>query len=345
MQNHNQYMQRAIELAKKGIGSVSPNPMVGCVLVSDEKIIGEGYHEIYGGPHAEVNAVNSVANKELLKNCTMYVSLEPCSHYGKTPPCANLIIEHKIPRVFVALEDPNPKVAGNGIRLLKEAGIEVEVGLLQKEATQLNKRFLKNFKEKTPYLILKWAETADGFIARRNFDSKWISNEISRTWVHKWRAEEDAIMVGTNTVEHDDPTLNVRDWVGKDPTRIVIDRNLRLYGERKVFYGDIPTILYHFENVNQKLSHQRKLGVGLQKEHFLDLLFKDLHQKKISSVLVEGGATLLNALIQAGFWDEARVFKSKTTFGKGIKAPIINGVLDSINHIDDDVLMIYKNQR
>lgn len=344
MLKHHKYMQRALELAKKGIGAVSPNPMVGCVLVHDEEIVGEGYHEIYGGPHAEVNAINSISNKELLKNCTMYVSLEPCSHYGKTPPCANLIIQHKIPKVVIALEDPNPKVAGNGIRLLKEAEIEVELGLLQKEAIQLNKRFLKKFNKKTPYIILKWAETADGYIARLNFDSKWISNEISRAWVHKWRAEEDAIMVGTNTVEYDNPTLNVRDWIGKNPTRLIVDRNLRLSGEKKVFDNTIPTILYHYENAIPKLPHQVQLGVNLSEERFLEDMFKDLYQKRISSVLVEGGATLLNALIQADLWDEARVFKSKNTFGNGINAPIVNGVLDSLNQIGDDVLMIYQNQ-
>jgi diaminohydroxyphosphoribosylaminopyrimidine deaminase/5-amino-6-(5-phosphoribosylamino)uracil reductase len=221
-------MSRALELARLGFGKVSPNPMVGCIIVCEGKIIGEGFHQQYGGPHAEVNAIHSVKDKTLLKQSTVYVTLEPCAHYGKTPPCAKLLVEHLVKKVIISNVDPNPLVSGKGIEILRSAGIEVETGLLEQEGLELNKRFFKSIRENAPYIILKWAQTADGFIARDDFDSKWISNKISRKLVHKWRSEEDAILVGKNTAKYDNPTLNVRDWVGKDPLRIVIDHELVL---------------------------------------------------------------------------------------------------------------------
>jgi len=341
MADQKKYMQRALEIAYRGMGAVSPNPMVGCVLVHQSQIIGEGYHQAFGGHHAEVNAIRSVKNQDLLKHSTLYVTLEPCSHFGKTPPCANLIVKKGIPKVVIATKDPNPMVAGKGIKILEEAGVEVELGLLQEASKFLNRRFLKGFSEKRPFIILKWAETADGFIARNDFDSKWISNEFSRTLVHKWRAEEDAIMVGTNTVKYDNPTLNVRDWKGENPIRIIVDRNLRLPSDRLVFDNSISTILYHYKDAPQELPHQKKLGEALGKEDFLDALFKDLYKKGIGSILVEGGSTLLSALLHVGLWDEARVFKSKKTFKEGIKAPSIHSKLNSVKVLGSDLLMIY----
>jgi diaminohydroxyphosphoribosylaminopyrimidine deaminase / 5-amino-6-(5-phosphoribosylamino)uracil reductase len=221
-------MQRAIQLAKLGLGNVAPNPMVGAVIVYNDIIIGEGYHQKYGEAHAEVNAINSVKNKELLNESTIYVSLEPCSHYGKTPPCANLIVENGIKKVVIGCSDPNPLVAGNGIKILIEAQIEVIDNVLEKECIELNKRFFTYINKNRPFIILKWAQTANGFIARENFDSKWISCEESRMWVHKWRAEEAAILVGKNTAKYDNPSLTVRDWNGKNPLRVVLDYHLEL---------------------------------------------------------------------------------------------------------------------
>ena len=214
------YMHRALELARNGAGKVSPNPMVGCVIVHNGTIIGEGWHQQFGGPHAEPNAIAAVNNQELLKDATLYVTLEPCAHFGKTPPCAHLIIEKQIPRVVVCNLDPNPLVAGKGIKLLKDAGIEVKTGILAQEGAFLNRRFFTYINHKRPFIILKWAETADGFVARENYDSKWISNALSRKLVHKWRTEEDAILVGKNTALYDNPQLTSRDWEGKNPISV-----------------------------------------------------------------------------------------------------------------------------
>ncbi|MEQ9412696.1 MAG: bifunctional diaminohydroxyphosphoribosylaminopyrimidine deaminase/5-amino-6-(5-phosphoribosylamino)uracil reductase RibD, partial [Cyclobacteriaceae bacterium] len=214
------YMLRAMELAKNGIGHVSPNPLVGCVIVYEGKIIGEGWHGKYGEAHAEVNAVNAVADKSILNGAAVYVNLEPCAHTGKTPPCADLLVKHKVKRVVIANVDPNPLVAGKGIAKLKDAGVEVLTGVLEEAGRELNKRFFTFLKHKRPFVILKWAQTSDGFIARENFDSKWISNEYSRKLVHKWRTEEDSILVGYNTALYDNPKLTARDWTGRNPVRI-----------------------------------------------------------------------------------------------------------------------------
>ena len=243
--NPSLFMQRALDLAERGKGTVRPNPLVGCVLVHEGNIIGEGYHEQYGGPHAEVNAIASVTDPNLLTDATAYVSLEPCSHWGKTPPCANLLVEKGIKSVVVATLDPNPLVAGKGVKLLEEAGISVQVGLLEQEARWQNRRFFCQQEKHRPYLILKWAQTQDGFIARENFDSKWISGTQSRQLVHQWRAEEQAILVGKNTALHDNPRLNVRDWTGSDPIRVVLDSKLELPAELHLFDQKIPTLCYN----------------------------------------------------------------------------------------------------
>lgn len=334
-------MERALQLAEQGRGRVSPNPMVGCVIVHDDKIIGEGYHQQYGGPHAEVNAINAVQNPDLLTESTCYVSLEPCAHHGKTPPCADLLVAKGVKRVVIAAVDSNPLVGGKGIEKLKNVGIEVTTGVLEKEARDLNVRFFTMIEKQRPYIILKWAQTADGFVARKNFDSKWISCEQSRMMVHQWRAEEDAILVGTNTAQYDNPQLNVRDWAGKSPMRLVIDKALRLPQSLHLFDGSIPTIIY---NTQRKEERENLSFVKLPENQFLQSLLSDLHERKIQSLFVEGGSQLLNSFLALGLWDEARVFESETTFGEGISAPKIKMPQTSQIQLKEDVLIIYSNQ-
>lgn len=331
------YMRRAIELAEWGRGKVSPNPMVGCVIVHENKIIGEGYHQVYGGPHAEPNAINSVANQDLLSESTVYVSLEPCAHWGKTPPCTNLLVEKKVKKVVIGAIDSNPLVGGKGVQILKQAGIEVVTGVLEKNVREQNKRFFTFIEKKRPYVILKWAQTRDGFVARENFDSKWISNAYSRQLVHKWRSEEDAILVGTSTAKHDNPQLNVRDWEGKDPVRIVLDRNLILDRSLHLFDNAQPTICYNqvksekFENLDLV---QLKSGFGVKE------VLEDLYQRKIQSLIVEGGAQVLKSFIENELWDEARVFTGQVQFGNGISAPLIKGKLVGEFEIMADKLVV-----
>ena len=339
MQNDELYIRRAFDLALLGLGNVSPNPLVGCVIVHEGKVIGEGWHKKYGEAHAEVNAIASVVDKSLLPESTVYVSLEPCAHFGKTPPCSDLLVRHDVKRVVISNIDTNPLVGGKGLKKLEEAGIEVTTGILEHEGAEINRRFFTGLGKKRPYIILKWAETADGFVARKNYDSKWISNETSRKLVHKWRAEEDGIMVGTNTAHYDDPRLNVRDWHGRNPVRIVVDRNLRLSRKLKIFDGSQPTICYNL------LSEKEEEGVRyvkLEENNFLEALFFNLYERDLRSVIVEGGAQLLNLLIKNGMWDEARVFISPAKFKEGIEAPRISGLVAE-EIIDTDKLLIYKN--
>ncbi|SFU08055.1 diaminohydroxyphosphoribosylaminopyrimidine deaminase [Algoriphagus locisalis] len=340
MDSHTLYMQRALELAEFGRGKVSPNPMVGCVIVHQDKIIGEGYHQQYGKAHAEVNAVYAVRNQELLSESTVYVTLEPCAHFGKTPPCAKLLVEKKVKRVIIAAFDSNPLVGGKGIQILKDAGIEVETGLLEKKARIQNKRFFTQIEMKRPYVILKWAQTADGFVAREDFSSKWITNASSRQLVHKWRAEEDAIMVGKNTAKYDDPALNVRDWVGKNPLRLVIDSKLELSNSLKLFDEAVPTICFNTlkSEVRGTLEYV-KLNSGFQIKDILE----QLYQRNIQSVLVEGGSYLLNKFLASELWDEARVFTSRNKFGSGIAAPFPPTPVSESIEILEDTLRIYHH--
>lgn len=333
------YMERALSLAQLGRGSVSPNPMVGSVVVHNERIIGEGWHKAYGGPHAEVNAIASVEDKSLLPESTLYVNLEPCNHFGKTPPCADLLIKSKLKKVVVANLDTNPLVAGEGIRKMRSAGIEVVTGILDKAGRELNKRFFTFMEKGRPYVILKWAETADGFIAREDYSSKWISNKLSRQLVHKWRAEEDAVLVGARTAAHDNPVLNVRDWTGRNPVRIVIDRFLRLDQKLNLFDGSQPTMCY---NVLKHEEHPNLTLARIEEENFLRALLEDLYRKKTQSLLVEGGAFTLNQFIENDLWDEILVFKSQTTFTKGISAPKFKGTLTGEESIDTDKLFYYR---
>jgi diaminohydroxyphosphoribosylaminopyrimidine deaminase/5-amino-6-(5-phosphoribosylamino)uracil reductase len=334
------YMMRAIELAKNGRGFVSPNPLVGCVIVHQGQIVGEGWHKRYGGPHAEVNAVEDVKEKSILRESTLYVNLEPCSHTGKTPPCADLIIRLQVRKVVIANRDQNPLVAGNGIRKLREAGIEVLTDVLANEGYALNDRFFTAMEKRRPRIILKWAETSDGFIARKNNDSKWISDEYSRQLVHKWRTEEDAVLVASGTAWHDNPSLNVRNWTGRNPVRVVIDRFLKLGPNQHVFDGSQKTLCYNLvkDEVRENLTFVR-----LEKTNFLESLIRHLYSQNIQSVIVEGGGQLLNSFIKSGLWDEARIFVSPKEFKTGVPAPVITGVLREARQLDHDWLKILEH--
>lgn len=329
-------MARAMELASHGRGLVSPNPLVGCVIVHDGKIIGEGWHQRHGEPHAEVNAINAVADKDLLRDSTMYVTLEPCTHHGRTPPCTDLILGHGIRSVVIANLDSNPNVSGMGANKLRAAGVEVVSGVLRDECHHLNRRFFTFVERKRPYIILKWAETSDRFMG--GGPSKWISNEISRQLVHRWRTEEDGVLVGTRTVEDDNPRLNVRDWTGRDPARIVIDRNLRLDTSLHVFDQSQKTICY---NVLRDEEKENLILAKVDEQNFLTEMVEDLHRRNIQSVMVEGGALTLNLFSNAGLWDEARVFRSKQHFGKGIAAPSLPANLVAEETVSGDTLLLY----
>lgn len=330
-----------MELALLGKGYVSPNPLVGCVVVHNDRIIGEGWHKKYGEAHAEVNALESVTDKSRLKESTVYVNLEPCSHFGKTPPCADLLVANRIQRVVISNVDSNPLVDGAGIRRLREAGIEVTTGVLEKEGHELNIRFFTFVTQKRPYIILKWAQTADGFIAKENFRSKWISNGYSRRLVHKWRSEEDAVLAGTRTVFHDNPQLNVRQWSGRNPTRVVIDRFLKLNKNLHVFDRSQPTLVY---NLIKHEEQDNLVLVRLDEGNFIQHLIADLYKRNIQSLVVEGGALTLQAFIDEGMWDEARVFTAARTFGRGIAAPVCRGVLIGSDNVGGDTLSVYVKQ-
>ena len=314
-------MSRCIQLAKLGAGNVAPNPMVGAVLVYEDKIIGEGYHQKYGEAHAEVNCINSVSekNKSLIEKSTIYVSLEPCSHYGKTPPCADLIIKSKIKKVVIGCRDIYKEVSGRGIEKLQNAKLEVITGVLENECSELNKRFFTFHQKNRPYVILKWAQSANGKIGSENGERILISNDYSNRLVHKWRSEEAAILVGTNTALKDDPSLTTRLWKGKNPVRIVIDRELKLSSELKIFSKETNTIIFNSSknSVGENVQH-----IKLENKNFLKEMLKALHELNIQSVLVEGGAKTLQSFIDAGVWDEARVIiNEEMIIENGINSP------------------------
>ncbi len=340
------YISRCIELAKMGLGSTSPNPMVGSVIVHNKRIIGEGYHYRAGGPHAEAIAIRSVKDKSVLNNSTLYVNLEPCAHTGRTPPCSDLIIQHAIPRIVIGTIDPNSLVSGKGIKRLKAAGRTVKTGILEKECRLLNKRFFTFHEKKRPYIILKWAQTADGFIdVIRDKNSpigiNWISNEISRMLVHKWRSEEDAIMVGTNTAEIDNPMLSTREWYGKSPLRVVLDKNLRLPGHSRLYDKSLPTIVFTEKDAApEKNLLYRKISFG---ENFFSEMLTSLCDIEKQSLIIEGGRQLINSFINRDLWDEARIFEGTKTFNQGIMAPVIPGKADEIQYIGEDRLIICHN--
>lgn len=316
-------MQRCLQLAENGLGSTYPNPMVGSVIVQNDRIIGEGWHRKAGEPHAEVIAVRSVKNPELLKEATIYVSLEPCNHFGKTPPCSDLILEKGIPTVVVGTVDPFAAVAGRGIQKLREAGRTVVVGVLERECQWLNRRFFTFHNEHRPYILLKWAQTADGFIAPLKKEAQkpvWISNAYARQKVHQWRSEEQAILVGTKTVVDDNPQLNTREWFGNAPVRIVLDREGKIDPSYRVLDGTQPTLVITEAKkslLDNRVAYQNCIFDGSLPQQIARILY----QKGLQSVIIEGGAKTLQLFIDAGLWDEARVFESAEQWGQGIPAP------------------------
>lgn len=334
-------MKRAFQLAQLGKFTVAPNPRVGAVIVHENKIIGEGFHQAYGQPHAEVNAVNSVKDKRLLSEATIYVSLEPCAHFGKTPPCARLLEKHQFKRVVIANQDPFEQVDGNGISILKNAGIKVESSVLDKEGQFINRRFFTFHQKKRPYLILKWAESKDGFIYNEQLEDNWITHPISKQLVHLWRAEEDAILVGKNTVMADNPSLTVREVVGKNPCRIIIDEQLQLDQTATVFQGDTPTLVLNEKEEIQK-GNVQFIRVKTR-DQLAQVVCNIGYQKRLQSVIIEGGKQTLEQFIQAGLWDEARIFKGDRLFEKGIQAPYIEGKLAYQTDIESDKLSILIN--
>lgn len=322
------YMRRALDLAELGKGNVSPNPMVGSVVVYNGKIIGEGYHQKCGEAHAEVNAINSVKDKSLLAESTIYVNLEPCAHFGKTPPCSNLIIESKIPRVVIGCVDSYSEVAGKGIEKMQNAGIDVTIGVLEDESLDLNKRFFTFHTHQRPYVILKWAKSEDGFIdidrAKNNTGIFWITQPETKSLVHKWRAEEAGILVGRKTIENDNPSLTCRDYKGNNPIRIVIDKDLKTnYSNYTISTDGVKTII-----LNQVES---KIDTNLEYIKLDDFSIKsiltELYKRDVQSVIIEGGAYTLNQFIEAGLWDEARVLTGVNSIEKGVKSPNFNGKL------------------
>lgn len=323
MNTTEKYMQRCFDLARLGRSDTAPNPMVGSLIVLDNHIIGEGYHQYWGGPHAEVNAIESVRNKSLLKKATLYVNLEPCAHHGKTPPCADLIIAMGIPRVVISTTDPFSEVAGKGIERMRKNGIEVITGVLESEGRWLNRRFFTFHEKRRPYLILKWAQTLDGFIDihREGVQTrpKWITNQMSKVLVHKWRTQESAIMVGTYTAELDNPQLTSRLWEGKQPLRVVTDQHLRLPESLYLFDHSFPTLVF---TAKEKQSEDNLTFVRLDySKDTLPQMMEALYERNILSMIIEGGSSLLSSFISAGLWDEARIFTGNQHFGDGVKAP------------------------
>lgn len=345
MNTSERYMNHCLDLALKGLGNVAPNPMVGCVIVKADKIIAEGYHHKFGAYHAEVNAINSLPSNYNFADCTLYVNLEPCSHHGKTPPCTDLIISKKIKKVVICSQDPNPLVCGNGIKKLQSAGVEVITGVLEKEGRELNRRFFTFHEKKRPYVILKWAQTSNGLISRFPLSDKrednWITCDESNKLVHLWRSQESAIMVGTNTIIYDNPELTVRHVHGKNPVRVIIDRNLRLDKKHKVFNSAAPTLVFYRGKTRiDDNVHFVKLNESKEQLHNI---MEELFKLNISSLFVEGGAKLLHSFLKLNLWDEARIFiNPHLEFRNGIKAPEIQLPTD-YQLIGSDQLFFLKN--
>ena len=342
--NHEHYIKRCLEISKLGIGTTRPNPSVGAVLVVDDRIIGEGFTSPYGGNHAEVNAISAVKDQTLLAIATMYVTLEPCSHFGKTPPCADLIIKSEIKKVVIGCIDSNVLVAGKGIERLQNAGCEVIVGVLEKECKAHHKRFFTFQTKKRPFIILKWAQTLDAYVAPKNRAIQapvWITNEASRQLVHKWRCEEQAILVGTTTVLDDNPGLDVRYWKGEDPVRIVIDKELKIPTNLKVYDGSVKTIFINESSTYvkgtiffEKINFSKPIAIQI-----CEVLFKH----KIQSLIVEGGTKTIQTFIDENLWDEARVFSGEVHFNDGVNAPKFDVIPTKEENIKGDILKTYLN--
>ncbi|WP_026260052.1 bifunctional diaminohydroxyphosphoribosylaminopyrimidine deaminase/5-amino-6-(5-phosphoribosylamino)uracil reductase RibD [Segetibacter koreensis] len=345
MNQHELYMHRCIELARLGAGYVAPNPMVGSVLVYEDRIIGEGYHRQYGQAHAEVNCINSVKEEDrhLIEKSIIYVSLEPCAHYGKTPPCADLIIRHKIPTVVVGCRDPFEQVDGKGIEKLEKAGIEVIKGVLESECKEMNKRFFTFHIKKRPYIILKWAQSKNRKIANNDFSRVFISNDFSNRLVHKWRSMEAGIMIGTNTALYDNPSLNTRNWTGHDPIRLVVDMNLRLPSYLQIFDKKQKTVIFN------SMKHEddgNLLYYKIDQDTFsVRAILKSCYDLHIQSILVEGGTTLLQSFVEEKLWDEARVIENELLIiDKGLEAPVLSDHhLLTSEKVSTDVISFYAS--
>ena len=335
------YINKCIEIARLAKGKTSPNPMVGSVIVCNGEIIGEGYHENYGKAHAEVNSITSVKNKSLLQKSTLYVNLEPCAHFGKTPPCSNLIIEHKIPKVVIGCVDTFSEVSGNGIAKMEKAGIEVIVGVLEKESRELNKRFFTFHEQKRPYIILKWAKSKDGYIAPQNqTESFWMTSSESKKLVHKWREEEDTILVGRITAEKDNPSLTVREVEGNNPIRIVIDKDLKLSTDLNLFNSEAETLIFNSVKAEKKYTNN---FIKIDFNNLIKNILKELYKQNIQSVIIEGGNKTLESFIDTNMWDEARIFTTNKELTDGVKDPNIKGEIITETEIGGDKLKIIRN--
>jgi len=341
---HEYYMARCLEIAKSGLPAAMPNPSVGAVLVHNDTIIGEGFTSAYGGAHGEVNAFASVKNKALIKDATLYVSLEPCSHYGKTPPCCDLVIVNQVKTVVIGMIDPYAAVAGNGIKRLQEAGVKVIVGVLEKECWEINKRFFTYHEKKRPYVILKWAETTNGFIAplsKANKEPVWITNKFTRQWVHKLRSQEQAILVGTKTILEDNPKLNTRDYEGKSPVRIILDQHLKIDSTYAVLDNSVKTIIINATLTKQdNNTYWETINFN---ESIVTQILDVLYKHKLQSVIIEGGSQTLQTFIDSNLWDEAFVTKGEISFNSGLKAPIIKKNGEKEFDIKNDRITLYKN--
>lgn len=348
----NKYMARCISLARNGTGNVAPNPMVGAVIVHQGKIIGEGYHRKYGEAHAEVNAIASVRDESLLKEATIYVSLEPCSHYGKTPPCAELIIKKQIPRVVIGCLDPFPEVSGRGVRMLREAGVEVVTGVMEEEARELNRVFMTFQEKRRPYIYLKWAQSADGFMDRLRTNNSLpavvLSSSETLRRVHHLRANVAAIMVGTQTALLDNPSLTVRHWAGKSPVRVVLDRTLRIPPHYHLLDGAVKTLVFTaVEAVSRENVEYVTIDFG---QPVLPQVMHELYVRKLDSLMVEGGATLLGHFLEDGLWDQMLVETAPVNLESGVKAPDLSRVaslsLTGMKKVEDHIISVFlrKNQ-
>jgi len=342
------YIKRCLELASLAIGNVSPNPMVGCVIIHNGKIIGEGYHQKYGEAHAEPNAVKSVIERfgveaeTLLRESTAYVNLEPCAHFGKTPPCADLFVKHQLKKVVIGNRDPFSGVDGKGIEKLKNAGIEVISGILDDECREFNRRFFTRIQKQRPYIILKWAETANGYFATKDGHQKWISGALAKRLAHQWRTEEDAILVGKQTAIMDNPQLTAREWPGKNPIRLVIDKNLQVPQSNHIYNADAKTII--FNEVKTDVAGNIHY-IQMEDMHFYlaQKIAFQLYLMDVQSVIVEGGAKILTQFLDTNLWDEARIFSSAGRWDDGVPSPVINGHLKEQIQVGSDKLSIYKN--
>jgi diaminohydroxyphosphoribosylaminopyrimidine deaminase/5-amino-6-(5-phosphoribosylamino)uracil reductase len=347
MSQHEKYMHFCLDLAVKGLGRVAPNPMVGCVIVGENGTIGEGYHEIFGGPHAEINAINSLDGYSDIKNATLYVNLEPCAHQGKTGPCADAIIAKGIKKVVVGCLDPNPLVNGKGVEKLIRGGVDVITGILERESMEVNKRYFTYHKKKRPHVILKWAQSSDGFIDKKRTSPDQERAKITEgeadMMVHLWRSQEQAIMVGTHTVIMDNPSLTTRKVEGRSPVRIVLDRTLRIPTSSKVFDTAVAKTIVFTEQKNNGNHGAEYIPINFD-ANLLPNLLKKLYDKEIQSVIVEGGEKLLKSFVEKDLWDEAKVFFSAKKFGEGVSAPGFPFPTTGEIRIGDDTLAFYRNK-